>query len=276
MYVTEGQGTVFYPAEHARGDNVTSGDVIDELEEQGLVKVKQWLKSHCSSSETSGSRVNGADNVFQADDRCVPFRRDSLTRKTVKRTEFPGNWKLIPKSIEQFPSRFAVNNCHKTNCERCDPRLRPENIDNKTNREDAVDHKAPVELRLQSLVENTKRSGGRSHSSDSAIGGSGDRLWNERRGQLSLLPVVKSEAEILQELIQPDDSASACPTVEPEPDPDYSMGETMPRRTRSFMTELSSVLREFEGNLNRYELPTNCAPRFGSRPIETYVTLGEI
>ncbi|WAQ95691.1 hypothetical protein MAR_028381 [Mya arenaria] len=164
VYISQNEDTTYYPSKQRSGadgrgeekDADEADDADDDIpptpDEQGLVKVKQWLKCHCSSSEIlDGHRdMNG-----ESEDQGQP---------------------------------------------------------------EVVIHQASVELRLQELVTNKKRSDVRSQSSDSAIGGSGERLWNDR--QITLLPPETSEAEILQELIQPDDSASGVP--ENEPYPDYS------------------------------------------------------
>lgn len=211
---------------------------LDQEDDDGVGKVTDWLRLRCSSSD-----VNADKTLF--------FKRDSIARRKVRKTEFPGNWKLIPKSIEQFPSRFS-NQCHQTHCDRCDVRNRQENSTSANNVCVNAVHNQSVEIKLEDFVtQPQKRSDVRSHSSDSAIGGSGERLWNEQR--TPLLPEEAMEAEILQELIQPEDSASACPTNEPYPD--YPRIRSGFESYRSYSSELSLVLREFEGNLTKYECP---------------------
>lgn len=219
----------------------------EELENQddnedGVEKVTHWLRSHCSDS----SKTRQTELVHTNS-----FKRNSLSRRQIRKTEFPGNWKLIPKSIEQFPLRFASRQCHQTQCDRCDPRNRPENL-NTVDVFCADVQNSPADVELHERVTSPQiRCEVKSQSSDSAIGGSGERLWNERR--ISLLPAEAMEAEILQELIQPEDSASACPTHEPYPD--YSPSHTGYQTYRSYTSELSQVLREFEGHLTKYENP---------------------
>lgn len=209
----------------------------------GVGKVTHWLHSHCSDyDKTKSTKLAGKTNSF---------RRDSLARRQVRKAEFPGNWKLIPKSLEHFPSRFTSRQCHQTQCDRCDPRNRPENLI-PTDGVCSHVHNPPVDVRLQDRVTSSQTPCEvKSQSSDSAIGGSGERLWNERR--IPPLSADATEAEILQELIQPEDSASACPTNEPFPD--YSPRHTGFQTYKSYSTELSQVLREFEGNLTKYENP---------------------
>ncbi|XP_052820583.1 uncharacterized protein LOC128246425 isoform X2 [Mya arenaria] len=288
VYISQNEDTTYYPSKQRSGadgrgeekDADEADDADDDIpptpDEQGLVKVKQWLKCHCSSSEIlDGHRDMNGESEDQGHSNGLYFKRNSFTRKNVKKADFPGNWKIIPKSIEQFPARFSSNKCHKSNCDRCEMKIPSKNINNlDQGQPEVVIHQASVELRLQELVTNKKRSDVRSQSSDSAIGGSGERLWNDR--QITLLPPETSEAEILQELIQPDDSASGVP--ENEPYPDYSTVPNSPRNQESFMTELSSVLREFEGNLTRYELPATVVKNVTSpqTSVETYVTLGDV
>ncbi|XP_045213554.2 uncharacterized protein LOC123564221 isoform X2 [Mercenaria mercenaria] len=235
-------------------------------DDEGVVKVQHWLRSHCGSSDSENKILSRTSDNSGSECPTFYFKRNSLTRRTVRKTEFPGNWKLIPKSIEHFPSRFPPQQCHQTNCDRCDLRNRPENSDRKASTQ--VQNFA-LEVRLNDLVKNKKRSEVRSQSSDSAIGGSGEeRMWAEKR--IPLVPVVSTEAEILQDLIQPDDSASACPISEPYPD--YSTINSKFDTQKSFRTELSQVLREFEGNLLQYDSPTKSK----TEAVENFITLGDI
>lgn len=267
MYIND-EKDVYYPAtkpdNSKRIEDSDQGQEITTLDDEGVVKVQHWLHSHCGSSETKNKLNAHQDDSSLSECPTFYFKRNSLTRRKVRKTEFPGNWKLIPKSIEHFPSRFQPHQCHQTNCDRCDLRNRPENSSHKHS--DVVQNFS-IEMRLNDLVKHKSRTDVRSQSSDSAIGGSGERLWNERR-----IPLVanEAEAEILQDLIQPDDSASACPTSEPYPD--YSTVKSKFSSQRSYIRELSQVLREFEGNLLEYD--SNERPH--SEVFEKYVTLGDI
>lgn len=263
------QGTqdVYYPVyEHeltqrGQADDIEDPDVSTS-DDEGVVKVKHWLRSHCGSSENEGKLF---PNEKSSDCSSFYFKRNSLTRRKVRKTEFPGNWKLIPKSIEGFPSRFGPDKCHQTNCDRCDLRKRTENTEH---RPSSGLKSYELDVRLNDLVKSRWRSDVRSQSSDSAIGGSGEeRQWSERR--IPLVPAVPSEEELLQDLVQPDDSASACPTSEPYPD--YSL-ESKFGTQKSYRTELSQVLREFEGNLLQYDSPAKSK----NGEIENYITLGDI
>ncbi|XP_060564343.1 uncharacterized protein LOC132723600 [Ruditapes philippinarum] len=271
VYINENQD-VYYPVYQQ-----CSSEPVDEMttsDEEGVVKVQHWLRSHCESSENV-NKLKSCATTDPSSSECPTFyfKRDSLTRRSVsvRKTEFPGNWKLIPKSFENFPSRFPVHQCHKTNCDRCDLRNRPENSGQKNDRKssDTPIQNFALEVRLNDLVKNKKRSEVRSQSSDSAIGGSGEeRTWNDRR--IPLVPAKTTEAEILQDLIQPDDSASACP--ESEPYPDYSSVDSRFGTQNSLRTQLSQVLREFEGDLLQYESPSK--PK--TEPVEHFICLGDI
>ncbi|XP_052268969.1 uncharacterized protein LOC127870403 isoform X1 [Dreissena polymorpha] len=274
-------GAIFYPpTRKPEGDN--ADDDRDEnqpevVDEEGAVKVSQWLKTHCSSSTKSDDRFCDCDAEGASNDAssAFGFKRNSLTRRRARKTEFPGNWKLIPKSIERFPSRFPTQCCHVTKCDRCDIRDGP---DNSGQRKPNLNKAEQVHfgVRLISNKDSSKRLETHSQSSDSAIGGSGDRLWNERR--LPVLPVAASDEDVLQDLVQPDDSASGCTTIN-EPLPDYSFRTGSQADHNSFIAELSSVLREFEGHLLMYETPVSGLKNNSghkSTPIETYVSLGNI
>ena len=269
MYINEGQGFYYPVYQHECPDE--PNDEMTTSDEEGVVKVQQWLRSHCGSSEKV-NKLKSCATTEPSSSECPTFyfKRDSLSRRSVRKTEFPGNWKLIPKSIENFPSRFPMHQCHKTNCDRCDLRNRPENSGKKADRRATTPvQNFALEVRLNDLVKNKNRSEVRSQSSDSAIGGSGEeRTWNERR--IPLVPAKSTEAEILQDLIQPDDSASACPTSEPYPD--YSTLDSRFGTQNSFRTQLSQVLREFEGDLLQYEAPSK--PK--AEPIERFICLGDI
>lgn len=243
---------VYIPIQLTTIDNNYVKDVehqeADDEDEDGVGKVTNWLESHCRSS----SERNKREIMDEAGPSGFQFKRNSITRRKVRKAEFPGNWKLIPKSIEQFPSRFLPNQCHQTQCDRCDIRNRPENYLTNGDSRHVVTQDAGVELRLQNLLTyQKKRCEVKSQSSDSAIGGSGERLWNGRR--IPLLPVDASESEILQDLVQPEDSASACSVQEPFPD--YSPRHNGYNSHKSYGSELSQVLRDFEGSLNKYESP---------------------
>lgn len=247
-------------------DDTEQSQDISTSDDEGVDKVQHWLRSHCGSSESENKLLPEPDDPSVSECSSFYFKRNSLTRRKVRKAEFPGNWKLIPKSIEQFPSRFPAQQCHQTNCDRCDLRNRPENSVAKT--VTGVKN-FELELRLNDLVKSKKCSDVRSHSSDSAIGGSGEeRPWGERR--IPMVQATQSEEELLQDLIQPDDSASACPTSEPYPD--YSPSGSKFGTGRSFTTELSKVLREFEGNLLMYDSPATAS--VGA--VENYISLGEV
>lgn len=274
-------GAIFYPPKRKpEGDNADDdGDenLTEVVDEEGVVKVSKWLKTHCSSSTKSDDKLCDceADGRSNGGSSAFGFKRNSLTRKLVRKTEFPGNWKLIPKSIEQFPSRFPTQCCHVTSCDRCDIKERPENFGQRKPNLNEAD-KVHLGVRLIANKDSSKRLESQSQSSDSAIGGSGDRLWNERR--IPQLPVTVSDDDVLQDLVQPDDSASGFTTVN-EPLPDYSFRTGSQAEHNSFIAELSSVLREFEGDLLMYETPVSGLkkiPGHQRTQIETYVSLGNI
>mgnify|MGYP000081322675 CR=1 FL=1 len=213
-------------------------DDYQHVDESDAGKVIHWLQSNYSASgknTTSDPDVNKSRGLKSV-------KRHSLNSEQTRCTDFPGNWKLIPKSVEQFASRFThqCDDLHGDSCTLRDQTNPTQNILNST----------PVHSRLHHLpLDHQIRCEIRSHSSDSAIGGSGERLWNERRTPVLKTPVT--ESEILQDLIQPEDSASACPVNEPYPD--YSSQPSVLNKYRSYDSELSEILREFEGHLTKHE-----------------------
>lgn len=263
-------GADFYRVYECNGSRIDDNESNYSREmitdEEGLVKVKYWLRSNYGSTESDLDANNDGGHKFY-------FARNSLSRQRVggsSRTTFPGNWKLIPKSLEQFPSRFPPHQCHQTFCDRCDIRNRPENVGQSRSyvvQSVSLDFNETGDGEGDCVKQTDVKS---SQSSDSAIGGSGDRLWNERR--IPLLPAVDSEAQILQDLVQPDDSASRCPDTEVEPFPDYSSVGSKYNTQKSYKTELSKVLREFEGELLAYDRPVKSP----SESVEHYITLGEV
>ncbi|KAL4239417.1 hypothetical protein ACF0H5_000232 [Mactra antiquata] len=273
--ITGPNGENFFPVYECSSSNMDDDESkisrdIATSDEDGVVKVKYWLRSNYGSSESDlESNKDGGQTFY--------FARNSMSRRRVSgRTKFPGNWKLIPKSIEQFPSRFPPHQCHQTFCDRCDVRNRPENSDHiRTNnvvvQSVAVDYhdNGNVDGDMEGVKQTDVKS---SQSSDSAIGGSGDRLWNDRR-RIPLLPKVEtSEADILQDLIQPEDSASRCPDPEVEPFPDYSTISTRHNTQKSYKSELAKVLKEFEGELLDFDRPVHSS----AESVEHYITLGEV
>ena len=173
--------------------------------------------------------------------------------------EIPVNWSFAPKFCGKFPSRLEQGQGHVTNCDRCQ-------IDNN------YDIKGQQLKHLNAHSGHTPggntRPDSKSQSSDSALGGSGERLWNGRDGRIPLLPA--EEADMLQDMIQPDDSASGVPPG--EPCPDYSTLTSDKHRTdKTYDAELSNILKEFEGDLNAYDADT--AQRSGS--YKKYITVGD-
>ena len=216
--------------------------------DDGVEKVSHWLTSHYQSSDSDLDLLP------------LCFREDAFSRQrrgyerhpkgnvryvySARQGEIPVNWSFAPKFSGQFPSRFQEAQCHTTNCDRCQ----------------IVQHSNNTKSRqLKNMPLIKVRPDSKSQSSDSALGGSGDRLWTGRDGRIPLLPA--EEAEILQDLIQPDDSASGCPPG--EPCPDYSSINTSKyHKDKSYNAELSMILKDFEGHLNRFE--DNTPQRSGS------------
>lgn len=184
-----------------------------------------------------------------------PFRKNVNLFYPTGPREIPVNWTLAPKFSGEIPSRLQQDQCHTTNCDRCHF-IRTSNghtEGHQNKRANAFPHKT--------------RPDSKSQSSDSALGGSGERLWNGRGGRIPLLP--GEEAEILQDMIQPDDSASGVPPGEPYPDYSSIMSEKN-RTEQGYNAELSNILKEFEGHLNAQD---NTSQPSGS--YKKYITVGD-
>ena len=221
----------------------------EESETDHVVKVEDWLRTRCDSPDLDLDRTSlSAD---ENDNSRQYFRRQcSIRHKPKNKSNFSGNWKLYPKPNNSFLPRYEGMQYHTSKCDRCHV---------VSYREDTkkVGHTSvpvvPRDLHRGVLSAHKLKVQLESQSSDSAIGGSGERLWNGKGRFTKNNPTGKSEEERLQELITPDDSASACP--EDEPVPDYSSVTTRSAKKDSYQAELSEVLREFEGHLNRYDTP---------------------
>ena len=209
--------------------------------DDGVEKVNHWLSSHYESSD---SELDLLPQCFR-EDAFSRHRRgyERPSKGNIKyiyyprNNQIPVNWSFAPKFSGQFPSRFQKGQCHKTSCDRCQ-------VGNKSKKTDKR-HVKRIPVPLIKLRPDSK-----SQSSDSALGGSGERLWNGRDGRIPLLPA--EEAELLQDLIQPDDSASGVPPG--EPCPDYSSIDTSKFETqKSYNAELSKILKEFEVNLDTFD-----------------------
>lgn len=251
-----------YYTEHKNKVGLHQKDPNDS--DDGVEKVNHWLRSYYDSSESDLDLLP------------LCFREDNFARRTrggyrphgraLKRNhivypsrhnEIRVNWGLAPKFSEHFPSRYHDGHCHTTNCDRC-------RAVRETNKISDSRQNKPVNAHINKIRPE-------SQSSDSALGGSGERLWNGRGGRIPLLPA--EEAELLQDMIQPDDSASGVPPGEPYPD--YSSLTSDKHQTekieKSYNAELAHILKEFEGDLNEY---ANITVQSG--PYKKVITIGDV
>ena len=251
-----------YYTEHKNKVGLHQKDPNDS--DDGVEKVNHWLRSYYDSSESDldllplcfrednfARRTRGG---YRAHERSS--KRNHLLHPS-RHNEIRVNWGLAPKFSEHFSSCYHDGHCHTTNCDRC-------RIVRETNKVPNGRQNKPVNAHMNKIRSE-------SQSSDSALGGSGERLWNGRGGRIPLL--AAEEAEMLQDMIQPDDSASGVPPGEPYPD--YSSLTSDKHQTekteKSYNAELAHILKEFEGDLNEY---ANITVQSG--PYKKVISIGDV
>ena len=249
-----------YYTEHQNKVKPTPKD--PDSSDEGVEKVNHWLRAYYDSSESD------------LDILPMCFREDAFARRRKgqgyhrphkkspnyyyqhpRAGEIPVNWSFAPKFSGQYPSRLEECQGHSANCDRCQIARTRNNYNTK-------------EQKVKQLNAHLGRPDSKSQSSDSALGGSGERLWNGKDGRIPLLP--SEEAEMLQDMIQPDDSASGVPPGEPCPDYSTLTSEDV-RNDKSYSAELSNILQEFEGHLNKYDSDNTL--RSGS--YKKHITIGD-
>ena len=260
-----------YYSEHK--DKVKPHPKDPDNSDEGVEKVNHWLRAYYDSSESDLDMLPMCfrDDAFTRRRKGQGYHRPhkknvNLYYQHPRAREIPVNWSFAPKFSGKFPSRLEECQGHAANCDRCliaNARMRNNHDISEQPIKYHNAHSGPTPVGVGHTRPDSK-----SLSSDSALGGSGERLWSAKDGRIPLLPA--EEAEILQDLIQPDDSASGIPPG--EPCPDYSTLTTDDQRTdESYNHELSNILKDFEGQLNAYDPDTT--QRSGS--YRKYITVGD-